>query len=171
MAAARRAEPVIRDPGPDISFKVMQMSLQALAEALSKITGRVFTFEGDGKQIVRNVQMVGSLHDALDALSTNGGGVIWYTNGIKYTLIHGASTAIVFRTIPFGELTEAQIMQRVDDAFPARAKSIIEVNPVSRVLLVRGPRQMAEEVDRSIRLTRTQNPTGLSVIRYGVVGR
>jgi hypothetical protein len=171
VAAARRSEPLQRDPGPEISFTVMQMSMQALADALSKITGRVFSVEGDGKAMVRQVRLVGPLHEALESLSASGSGILWYSNGIKYTLVHGASTANVFRTIPFGEMTEAQIMQRVDDAFPARAKSIVDINPVTRVLLVRGPRQLAEEVDRSIRLTRAQNTTGLSVVRYGVVGK
>jgi type II secretory pathway component GspD/PulD (secretin) len=171
IAAARRAEPAVRDPGPEISFTVVQMSLQALADALSKITGRAFTFEGDGKQVIRNVRLVGPLHDALEGLSTNGGGVIWYYNGIKYTLVHSASSTNIFRTVPFGEMTEVQLMQRVDDAFPARTKSIVDINPTSRVLLVRGPRQFAEEVEKSIRATRAQNPTGLSVVRYGIVGK
>jgi hypothetical protein len=160
-----------RDPGPDISYTVIEQSLQAMADSLTKITGRGFSVEGDGKVIVRSLKLQGPLHDALDALSSSGGGVIWWSNGLVYKLASATGQTLVSRNMPYADLTETQVMAAIESAFPYRSPAMIRTISGTRMIQLRAPRVVIEELDRSLRASRTQPNTGVTVVRYGVPGK
>jgi hypothetical protein len=150
--------------GPVISYAVISQSLSSLADAFSKATGKSVTVDGAGDAPVRNIRFNGTLPVVLKALNKNQG-VLWWSDGAKYTMASGAGTSI--KRLPLGDLPTGEARGLIARTFPAFSDGLIELDEASRAIVVRGPKGAFDEMDSALKAAKAITTQGITVVRFG----